>query len=120
MKEKANQDWSECNWRIRYIGHIINLVVQAFLFANVIAMGELESCDDQDKNGDVMDNEVRRAKFRLLRPLGQGHNIVAHIRGSPTRTKVFKELAKRMILIDNCTRWNSWYLILVVMLDLKS
>jgi hypothetical protein len=120
MEEEADQDWSACNWRIRCIGHIINLVVQAFLFTNVMAMSELESYDDQDKNGDATDEEARRARFRLLGPLGQGHNIVAYIRGSPARTKVFKELAGRMIPMDNRTRWNSWYLMLLVMLDLKS
>lgn len=104
MEEEANRDWLACNWRIRCIGHIINLVVQAFLFANVMAMGELKSYNDQDKNGDITNEEARRAKFRLLGPLGQGHNIIAHIRGSPARTKVFKELARRMIPMDNRTR----------------
>jgi hypothetical protein len=80
--------------------------VQAFLFANVIAIGELESYDDQDNNGDITD-EARITKFRLLGPLGQGHNIVAYIRGSPARTKVFRELVGRMIPMDNRTRWNS-------------
>lgn len=67
-----------------------------------------------------MDEEAKRAKFRLLEPLGQGHNIVTYIRGSPARTKVSKELARRMIPINNRTRWNSWYSMLVIMLDLKS
>jgi hypothetical protein len=70
----------------------------------VIAISELESYDDQDKNGDVTDKKARRARFRLLGPLNQGHNIVAHIRGSPAHTKVFKELARRMISMDNRTR----------------
>jgi hypothetical protein len=120
MEEKGDQDWSACNWRIRCIGHTINLVVQTFLFTNVIEMGELESYDDEDRNRDVTDKEVRRAKFRLLGPLGQGHNIVAHIRGSPARTKAFKELAGRMIPMDNRTRWNSWHVMLLIMLELKS
>jgi hypothetical protein len=94
--------------------------VQAFLFTNVIAMSKLESYDNQDKNRDVTDEKARRARFRLLRPLGQGHNIVAYIHRSPARIKVFKELAERMIPIDNRMRWNSWHLMLLVMLDLKS
>jgi hypothetical protein len=40
------------------------------LFINVIAIGELESYDDQDKNGDVTDKKARRARFRLLGSLG--------------------------------------------------
>jgi hypothetical protein len=86
----------------------------------MIAISKLESYNNQDKNKDATDKEARRARFRLLGPLGQGHNIVAHIRGSPARTKVFKELAKKIILIDNYTRWNSWYLILLIILNLKS
>jgi hypothetical protein len=70
----------------------------------VIVISELESYDDQDKNRDVTDKEAKRARFRLLGLLGQGHNIVAYIRGSPVCTKVFKKLAGRMILIDNRIR----------------
>ena len=51
-----------------------------------------------------MDKEVRRAKFRLLGPLGQGYNIIAYIYRSPAYTKVFKELVGRIILIDNYIR----------------
>ena len=70
----------------------------------MIEISELELYDNQDKNRDVTDEEVRRAKFRLLGPLSQEYNIIAYIRGSPARTKVFKELAGRMIPIDNRTR----------------
>jgi len=106
-KDKEGKEWLANNWRIWCIGHIINLVVQAFLFANVMDLDELELYDLEDTDGELTNEEAMRAKFRLLGPLGQGHNIVAHIHGSPTCTKVFKELAKRMIPIDNCTRWNS-------------
>ena len=37
--------------RIRYIGHIINLIVQAFLFIGVVKIDELKSYDKQEKNG---------------------------------------------------------------------
>jgi hypothetical protein len=40
--------WKADHWRIHCIGHIINLAVQAFLFANVIEMVELELYDKQD------------------------------------------------------------------------
>jgi hypothetical protein len=41
--------WKVDHWYIHCIGHIINLVVQAFLFANVIEMVELELYDEQDQ-----------------------------------------------------------------------
>jgi hypothetical protein len=45
-KEELGLIWKAAEWRIRYISHIINLVVQAFLFANVIKPEELKSYDD--------------------------------------------------------------------------
>jgi len=105
--------------QIRCIGHIINLVVQAFLFTDVIGAEELELYDGQEETRELADKEAIRAKFRLLGPLGQAHNIVVHIRGSPGRTAAFKALAKRLIPMDNRTRWNSWYNILFVLLNLR-
>jgi hypothetical protein len=55
----------------------------------------------------------------MLGPLGQGHNIVVHIRASPGRTEEFRRLAGRLIPLDNRTRWNSWYDMLVVLLNLR-
>ena len=107
-EEELEIAWSAEDWRIRCIGHIINLVVQAFLFAKVVTTEELESYDEDDRNFDQSTDEARRAKFRLLGPLGKAH-INAHIRKSPVRVEVFKKLARRLIPMDNRTRWNSWY-----------
>jgi hypothetical protein len=76
--------------------------------------------DNDEEAETLVDNETIRAKFWLLRPLDKGYNIVAHIRGSPKRIVTFKEYAGRMILMDNRTRWNSWYEMLKVLLDLRS
>jgi hypothetical protein len=101
------REWDIEEWRIRYIGHIINLIIQAFLFADVIGVEELESYNSQDETIELADKEVIRTKFRLLEPLGQVYNIIIYIRGSPGYIVAFKALVKRLILMDNCTRWNS-------------
>jgi hypothetical protein len=44
---------------------------------------------------------------------------VVNIRSLPTRTAEWKELAGRMIPMDNCTRWNSWFVMLEVLLNLE-
>jgi len=122
MRTAYDRAWDALEWRIRCIGHIINLVVQAFLFTNVVNTEDLESYDDQEESGEMRDVEIAeqvRAKFRLLGPLGQGHNIVVHIRGSPLRTAAFKKNAGRLIPMDNRTRWNSWYEMLIVLLNLR-
>jgi hypothetical protein len=43
---------------------------------------------------------------------------VSYIR-SATHTARFKQLTGRLIPMDNRTRWNSWYNILVVLLNLR-
>ena len=53
-------------------------------------------------------------------PLGKLHNIVIHIYRSAGCTKEFKDLAGRLIPLDNCTRWNSWYHMLHVALQYEA
>jgi hypothetical protein len=113
-----NLVWESSCWRLGCLGHIINLAVQAFLFYNMIDMEEMRSYGESEESGELGD-EIKR-KFRLLGPLGQLHNIIVHIRGSSGRMAEFVELAQRMIPLDNCTRWNSWYLSLVVANKLAS
>ena len=52
--------------------------------------------------------------------LGKMHNIVVYIRGSTTCIAEFIELAGRRIPLDNRTRWNSWYEMLLVALQLRT
>jgi hypothetical protein len=52
-------------------------------------------------------------------PLGQLHNIIVHIRGSPTLTQEFQALAGRMVPLDSRTRWKSWVYMLEVALLLE-
>ena len=85
----------------------------------MINIKELKSYDLEDKDRKLTDKEAKRARFRLLGPLGKGHNIVVYIGGSPARTDVFRKLAGRLIPMDNRTRWNSWYEMLLVLLLLK-
>ena len=62
---KLDLEWKALHWRIRCIGHIINLAVQAFLFANVMKIEELELYDAEDQNEQPTDQEARRIRFRL-------------------------------------------------------
>jgi hypothetical protein len=68
---------------------------------------ELTSYDLENKDGEFTDEEIRRARFRLLEFLNKGYNIVIHIDRSPARTDVFRKFTERLIPIDNRTRWNS-------------
>jgi hypothetical protein len=48
-------------------------------------MVELELYNEQDQDEELIDEEARRDKFRLLGPLGQVYNIVAYIYRSTSR-----------------------------------
>jgi hypothetical protein len=89
------------------------------LFTGVVKINELKSYDEQEKNGQLSFDKAKKLQFRLLGPLGKGHNIVVHIRSSAGRTAEWKELVGRMIPMDNCTRWNSWFIMLKVLLKLE-
>jgi hypothetical protein len=107
-------EWDSTHWRVRCIGHIINLAIQAFLFHNSIEMEDLESYDDLEATGQFQNDDETRKKFRLLGPLGKLHNIIVNIRGSTSCIAEFLDLAGRMIPLDNRTRWNSWFELLLV------
>ena len=104
MKKIYDREWLADEWRIRCIGHIINLIVQAFLFAEVMDLEELALYDLENEDGELTDEEARRAWFRLLGPLGKGHNIVVHIGRLPACMDIFRKLAGRLIPMDNYTR----------------
>ena len=82
------------------------------MFHNVIEVEELKSYDESEESTEFSDEAKR--KFRLLGPFGKLHNIIVNIRGSPSQTAEFLQLAGQMIPLDNRTRWNSWYLSLVI------
>jgi hypothetical protein len=46
------------------------------------------------------------------------HNIVIYIRSLTAWIAEFLELASKIILLDNRTRWNSWDLMLIIALEL--
>ena len=77
-------------------------------------MEQLKSYDEEEAKGEVGDKEKKREAFRVIGPLGKLHNIVVHIRSSAGRTKEFKDMAGRMVPLDNRTRWNSWYQMLSI------
>jgi hypothetical protein len=133
MSTSFNMDWNPRHHRIRCHGHILNLVVQAFLF-DCLTEEELEMYDEQELGEEEDDVEavdlaqlkqqekLQKERAQLIRQeaagaLGKLHNIVVHMRASPNRTKDFLKHAGRLIPLDNRTRWNSWYSMLHVALN---
>jgi hypothetical protein len=114
-------DWDPVDHRLRCIGHVLNLAVQAFLF------GDAEIDETNEEEGEEMAaNEPRgkksggKASWRRLGPLGKLHNIAIFIRSSVPRNNDFNTMAGRGLPLDNSTRWNSWYQMLEVAIEKNS
>ena len=74
------------------------------MFTNLININKLKSCDEANTNKELINKEVKKAKFKLLRPLNKAYNIVVYIRSLSGYINYFRKLARRIILIDNCIR----------------
>lgn len=91
--------------RLRCIGHIINLSVQAFLFG-----------DHPDIDGEITTtgpNDAKLQAYRRFEPLGKLHNVIVYIMHSPQRIQRFKVLSNDLMPVrDHKIKWNSWWMML--------
>lgn len=112
---EAAPEWSPVDNRLRCLGHIINLAVQAFLFAkDEDAIDEAER-QSRRSNRDI-DEEIALASVKsqegwsTVLPLQKLHAFCAALNRSSALSTAFKKLCKgRTIHSPNITRWNSWW-----------
>jgi hypothetical protein len=108
--------------RVRCFGHIINLVIQAFLFGAKNRGGE-DLMDQEEAinlaiqeigllakeaNRDIHNKVELASEWRKLGSLGKLHNINIWVRASTERYQNFIKAIGRAIPLGNNTRWNSW------------
>lgn len=100
-------NWNQTFQRIRCMGHVLNLVVKAFLFTDDSEEQMMESYDREDGSGQPLDYKGQKERANSIRAkmgvMGKVHNLVIHIRASPNRTKEFEALAGKSIPLDNRT-----------------
>jgi len=124
--------------RTRCGGHIINLSLQAFLFATSeqglqaaikqamdeandtsvaeALQEEFKSNTSQKGKGNKQKAKARgdSAGWRSIGAMGKLHNIAVFIRSSTIHGDVWDEISSKALGIDNITRWNSWFVLLDV------
>ena len=116
-------EWNERWRRIRCAGHVINLTVQAFLFANNKEAVKYALDRAKEQGVEVDESFIEKqdgASFCKIPPMNTLHKLVVAIRSSTRRYNEFLQLAGRTIPADNDTRWNSWYSMLQVACDLRA
>lgn len=122
--------------RIRCHGHVLNIAAQAFFFSEdkeavdaafLEAKAKLEQDSelDEDQIEEILAKRFKKGKaskftYRSIGPPGKIHNIVVHIRSSNAHYNHFLAIALRAIPMDNDTRWNSWYKMILVALELRA
>src|SRR5579871_5222502 len=120
-------------YRTRCSGHIINLSLQAFLFATSkhALQAAIEQAQDEANDTSVVEalqeqiqsNTSQRRQgrrkarndatgWRSIGALGKLHNIAVFIRSSNIHNDVWDDIAGKALGIDNITRWNSWFMLL--------
>lgn len=135
LSEEYGVAFDAVSSRTRCVGHIINLSLQAFLFATSKNALQAAMEQAQDETTDVTVAEAlhdqlhstttsrqtthrkRRkrndaAGWRSIGPLGKLHNIAVFIRNSTVRNDAWDDVAGKALGIDNVTRWNSWFKLL--------
>ena len=122
--EEKGITWQPKHRRIRCHGHIINLIVQAFLFmdskaAVEAACKQIEELDEASYDADMIKAWKRHRDLGWceMGALGKVHNTALHIRADNFRYNQFKKRAGRVLPLDNDTRWNSWFHLLNVTLE---
>ncbi len=97
--------------RLRCIGHVINLSVQAFLFGRHPDIENGRRARGEDGGDDPSNKELQ--DYRKLGPQGKLHNIIVYIMRSPQRIQKFRRLSKGLMpKRDHRVRWNSWFIML--------
>lgn len=130
LQERGIRSFKPNQRRIRCHGHIVNIAVQAFLFlideeaveaALATAQQVFESGGDTDIEDHMAErfNEASEDIWRQIGPLGKLHNFAVWLRKSNNRYNEFHSRAKKMLTLDNDTRWNSWYTMLELAIRLK-
>jgi hypothetical protein len=122
--EEKGITWQPKRRRIRCHGHVINLIVQAFLFMDSKTAVEaacklIEELDEASYDVDMIQAWKKRQDlgWREMGALGKVHNTALHIRADNFRYNQFKKRAGQVLPLDNDTRWNSWYHLLNVTLE---
>jgi hypothetical protein len=115
--------------RLRCSGHIMNLIVQAFLFrskAKKIQEDEREGIDEayerlcrlsEREEGGIITKAQATEEWREFSVLGKLHNLCIYSRSSTSIYNDFKAEIGRALPRDNNTRWNSWFRLIDVAIE---
>jgi hypothetical protein len=115
LERQLPTPWQAEQRRLRCVGHIINIAVQAFFFAKDKEAVDLAIQESQRSDASI-DDELSQlyqksdddGGFIKVTPLQKILSLCTHLRRSDRQYNTFKRLAGKVIRSPNDTRWNSY------------
>ena len=115
LERQLQTPWQAVQRRLRCIGHIINIAVQAFFFAKDKEAVNL-AIEQSQRSGFSIDDELAQLSaksddnggFIKITPLQKILSLCTHLRQSDKQFNAFKRMAGKVIRSPNDTRWNSY------------
>ena len=111
---RKDLNWPAKHHRVHCHGHVINLIVQAFLFmdskeAVEEACTQIENLDEASYDMDMIKAWERNRDLGWceIGPFGKIHSTAVHIRTDSRLCSLFEKRAGRLLGLDNDTCWNS-------------
>lgn len=109
--------------RLRCIGHIINLIVKAFLFGKGVSRMQKDLAGASDDNAFQI--------WGKMGPIGKAHNICVYINRNDQRREAFRscitgaygeedQLFNLQLIVDRGIRWNAVYAMIKRVLHLRN
>lgn len=134
--QKSLPDLNVQQRRLRCLGHVVNLVCKVMLHGTDAESFEKDFArPDSDRRVEAFERKVTLANeeqrldaWRKKGAIGKGHNFVIHVNYSEARRQAFKAKQKEAddsatqlyeLLIDGGVRWNSAFVMVERLLQLK-
>jgi len=103
--------WDARHNRLRCLGHVLNIAVQAFLFCRNEEALDTATQRVHNSGSVIEDAIVSEGGFASHGPLNKVYRLAVAVRNMALH-KEFKDLAGKVLKLPGETRWNAWYTLL--------
>lgn len=103
--------WDARHNRLRCLGHVLNIAVQAFLFCRNEEALDTATQRVLNSGSVIEDAIVSEGGFASHGPLNKVYRLAVAVRNLALH-KEFKDLAGKVLKLPGETRWNAWYTLL--------
>jgi hypothetical protein len=103
--------WDARHNRLRCLGHVLNIAVQAFLFCRNEEALDTATQRVLNSGSVIEDAIVSEGGFASHGPLNKVYRLAVAVRNMALH-KEFKDLAGKVLKLPGETRWNAWYTLL--------